>query len=95
MLENNNKLSSDTKQIHIVSPTGKTILSCGKAFSKDTIYWAYTHIIKLGSVNITTVYVADDQIWHKHLGHLSEEALQKMPKNTISFPDKLAIKHDT
>ena len=76
------------------TPTDKMILSCGKAFSKDMIYWAYTHIIKPGSVNITTMYVADDQIWHKCLGHLSEEAMHKMPKNAISFPNKLAIKHD-
>jgi hypothetical protein len=94
LLGYNNTISGDSKRIHIVSPMGKTILSCGKAFSEDTVYWAYTHIIKPGSVNITTVYVADGQIWHKRLGHLSEEALSKMPKNTIGFPEKLTIKYD-
>jgi hypothetical protein len=83
LLGYSNTLSGDTKWIHIVSPMSKMILSCRKAFSKDTIYWAYTYIIKPGSVNITTVYVADDQIWHKHLGHLSEDSLSKMPKNTV------------
>jgi hypothetical protein len=94
LLENNNPLSGNTKWIHIVLPTGKTILSCRKAFSEDTIYWAYTHIIKPGSVNIAAVYIAEDQIWHKCLGHLSEDALSKMPKNTIGFPEKLTIKYN-
>jgi hypothetical protein len=94
LLGYNNTISGDSKWIHIISPMGKTILSCGKAFSEDMVYWPYTHIIKPGSVNITTVYIADDQIWHKRLGHLSKEALSKMPKNTVGFPKKLAIKYD-
>ena len=81
--------------IHIINQKGKTIISCMPWHKhEETVYWACTHIENPESLMDITVsmHTADYQIWHRHLGHMSEQALFKMPQNTKDFPSKL-LKH--
>ena len=41
-----------------------------------------------------SVHVTDYQIWHRHLGHMNNQALKKLPKCTVNFP-KETYKHKT
>jgi len=52
----------------------------------DTIYWVKTQTVMPSKANVATIHVADYDIWHKRLGHVSPKALSKMPKSTQKFP---------
>jgi len=40
----------------------------------------------LAKVNVAIVHIADYNVWHKWLGHVSPKALSKMPLSTQKFP---------
>jgi len=40
----------------------------------------------LSKANVASIHVADYDIWHKRLGHVSPKALSKMPTSTQKFP---------
>jgi len=61
-------------------------MQCLLVQRSDTIYWVKTQTVMPAKVNVMTVYVADYDIWHKQLGHVSPKALSKMPTGTQKFP---------
>jgi len=42
--------------------------------------------------NVATIHVADYDIWHKQLGHVSPKVLSKMPTSTQKFPQVQTLK---
>ena len=92
-LKNKNHLVSFANKIHLINQKGKTIMSCTPhEKSDDTIYWAFTHIENPESLAdvMMSVHVTDYQIWHRHLGHMNDQALKKLPKCTINFPKEIS-----
>lgn len=87
-----NKVIGDANAIHIVTPQEKTVISCERLFNEDMIYWAFTHIEKPERLGVATLFVADHQIWHRRLGHMSDNALSKMPRSMKKFPKHIALK---
>ena len=85
-LKNKNHLVGFANKIHLINQKEKTILSCTPhEKSDDTIYWwAFTHIENPKSLAdvVMSIHVADYQIWHRHLGHMNDQAL----KNCLNAP---------
>ena len=93
-LQKQNHVIGYADQIHIISQNGKTLIS-SLAWKKleNTIYWVFSHIENSQSLleaNVaTTVHVADYQIWHRRLGHMSDQALLKLPLCTKNLPNTI------
>ena len=91
-LQKQNHIVGFANHIHIINQEGNTVISCMPWHKhEETIYWAFTHIENPESLMDITVsmHTADYQIWHRCLGHMSEQALFKIPSNTIDSPSKL------
>ena len=94
-LQKQNHIVGFANRTHIINQEGNTVISCMPWHKhEETIYWAFTHIENPESLQdiALSMHTADYQIWHRHLGHMSEQALFKMPQNTKDFPLKL-LKH--
>ena len=89
-----NKVVGDVDGLHIVSDTWKTMLSCEHLWETDTIYWAFSHIMKPDQLSMVTLFKANHQIWHRHLGHMSNNALKKMPLCVKGFPNWIVRRKD-
>jgi len=61
-------------------------MQCLPVQRSDTIYWVKAQTVMPSKANVVTIHVADYDIWHKQLGHVSPKALGKMPTSTQKFP---------
>jgi len=74
-----------TKSLELIEKHDKPVMQCLPIQKVDTIYWVKSQTVVPAKVNVATVYVADYDIWHKWLGHVSQKALRKMPAGTQKF----------
>jgi hypothetical protein len=84
------------QDITIVDKNTRTpVLWCTPQKPKDTIFQVCTHIVHTKDHALgATIFVADFKIWHKRLGHLSKQAIERMPEKTLRFPQNLIIPKD-
>jgi hypothetical protein len=84
------------EQIQIVDLDTKVlVLWAHPEGDKDTIFQVCSHIMRTENQNRSmTIFIDDFKIWHKHLGHPSKQAIERMPENTLRFPRNLIIPKD-
>jgi len=70
------------ESLELIEKHDKIAMQCLPVQRSDTIYWVKTQTVMPAKVNVMTVYVADYNIWHKQLGHVSPKVLRKMPMST-------------
>jgi len=80
------KVWGSAESLELIRKCDKAVMQCLPIQKVDTIYWVKSQTIMLAKVNVTTIHVADYNIWHKQLGHVSPKALSKMPTGTQKFP---------
>jgi len=80
------EVRGSTESLELIEKRGKIAMQCLPVQRSDTIYWVKTQTVMLSKANVTTIHVADYDIWHKRLGHVSPKVLSKMPTSTQKFP---------
>lgn len=93
-LKKQNHVVGFANKIHLISQKGKTIMMCTPhTKTEDMIYYAFTHIENPESLEkrevAMSIHFADYQVWHRHLGHMNDQALVKLPQCTINCPEKI------
>jgi len=53
-----------SKSLELIEKRGKIAMQCLPVQRSDTIYWVKTQTV-MAKVNVTTIHVADYDIWHK------------------------------
>jgi len=53
------------ESLELIKKCGKIAMQYLPVQKADTIYWVKTQTVMLAKVNVTTVYIADYNIWHK------------------------------
>jgi len=82
------EFQGSTESLELIKKCDKVVMQCLSVQKADTIYWVKTQTVMLAKANVATIHVADYDIWHKRLGHLSLKVLSKMPTGTQKFPQK-------
>jgi len=80
------EVRGSAESLELIEKRGKIAMQCLPVQRSDTIYWVKTQTVMPSKANVTTIHIADYDIWHKQLGHVSPKALSKMPKSTQKFP---------
>jgi len=75
-----------TESLELIKKHGKITMQCLPVQRSDTSYWVKTQTVMPAKANVATIHVADYNIWHKQLGHVSPKVLSKMPTSTQKFP---------
>jgi len=61
------KVWGSTESLELIKKHGKIAMQCLPVQRSDTIYWVKTQTVMPSKVNVTTIHVADYDIWHKRL----------------------------
>jgi len=77
------KVQGSTESLELIEKCGKIAMQCLPVQRSDTIYWVKTQTVMPSKANVATIHVADYDIWHKWLGHVSPKVLSK---STQKFP---------
>ena len=80
------EVQGSAESLELIKKHGKIAMQCLPVQRSDTIYWVKTQTMMPSKANVATIHVADYDIWHKRLGHVSPKALSKMPTSTQKFP---------
>jgi len=80
------KVWGSAKSLELIKKHDKAVMQCLPVQKADTIYWVKSQTVMLAKANVATIHIADYDIWHKWLGHLSPKVLSKMPIGTQKFP---------
>jgi len=80
------EVQGSTKSLELIKKHDKVVMQCLPIQKADTIYWVKTQTVMLAKANVATIHIANYEIWHKQLGHMSPKALSKMPTGTQKFP---------
>jgi len=86
------EVQESAESLELIEKHGKIAIQCLSVQRLDTIYWVKTQTVMPAKANVTTIHVADYEIWHKQLGHVSPKALSKMPTSTQKFPQVQTLK---
>jgi len=75
------------QEIHLCDTWGKDFMNFTSIWNDETCYHL-SLVITGRSIFVAnyTMYVADYRTWHKHLGHMSEQAFRQLTDNTKDFP---------
>jgi len=94
LLKGNMHLQGDEKALTFLGKTDNKALvkAIPNLLQSDTIYWVNSMIVTGEDlVAHVSLYVSDYKIWHRHLGHPSDQVLDKLQDNSINFPSTLKI----
>jgi len=80
------KVQGSAESLELIEKHDKVVIQCLPVQKADTIYWVKSQTVMLAKANVMTIHIADYDIWHKRLGHLSPKVLSKMPTGTQKFP---------
>jgi len=59
------KVQGPTESLEPIEKHDKVVMQCLPVQKADTIYWVKTQTVMPAKANVTTVHVADYNIWHK------------------------------
>jgi len=98
ILQGNIHLEGDDKSlIFIGKDTEQTLIEAfPNPLQSETIYWVNSKIISGKELITHTSMHADDyNLWHRRLGHPSDQVLSKVRDNTSNFPFKFHIPRES
>ena len=69
------EVQGSAKSLELIKKCDNAVMQCLPILKVDTIYWVKPQTVMLAKANVMTIHVADYDIWHKQLGHVSPKAL--------------------
>jgi len=59
------KVQGSAKSLELIKKHDKAVMQCLPMQKADTIYWVKSQTVMPAKANVTTIYIADYNIWHK------------------------------
>lgn len=97
LLKGNMRLQGDEKALTFIGKRDNNALlkAIPNLLQSDTIYWVNSTIVSgRDLIAHTSLHASDYKLWHRRLGHPSDQVLDKLWDNSINFPSKLQIPKD-
>jgi hypothetical protein len=94
ILKGNMRLLGDEKSLTFIGKsTEQTLIEAfPNPLQSDTIYWVNSEIISGEElITHTSMHAEDYDLWHRRLGHPSDQVLSKVRENSTNFPSKIHI----